>query len=266
MKDRKQIKKTAQGSRSEKLGRYVVVSAVVHVVLLVLIVAIPEITPARRLAPKAVHVSLVSEQDLPGASKPKHRVKKTRRPPRKKVYQKKDTGKKKKARKKKPRTSDEVKNAISMLKKEIEDTDSRELDDALSRLKKEVAEQGPKETIDRLKNEVAGSEKRIGNSIYGRHSIEIMRIYDAEIEARIETNWAFAGEASNLKAWLAVKINKKGEIKDIWFDEKSGNSHLDDSAYNALMKSNPLPPLPEAYPKPEYIKGFKFGTEGLSSE
>ena len=95
-------------------------------------------------------------------------------------------------------------------------------------------------------------------------------IYQAEIQYRIQKNWAFsqqlAGESTELEAILAIKVLRNGEIEDIWFDKKSGNAYLDDSAYKALVKSNPLPPLPTDYVRPHYKIGLRFGPKGLKRE
>jgi colicin import membrane protein len=69
-----------------------------------------------------------------------------------------------------------------------------------------------------------------------------------------------------LEAVLAIKILRNGEIEDIWFDKKSGNVYLDDSAYKALVKSNPLPPLPNDYMRPYYKIGLRFGPKGLKQK
>jgi len=69
-----------------------------------------------------------------------------------------------------------------------------------------------------------------------------------------------------MEAVLAIKILRNGEIEDIWFDKKSGNAYLDDSAYKALVKSNPLPPLPKDYMRPDYKIGLRFGPKGLKNE
>ncbi|MCK5205362.1 MAG: TonB C-terminal domain-containing protein, partial [Desulfobacterales bacterium] len=99
---------------------------------------------------------------------------------------------------------------------------------------------------------------------------ESILIYQAEIQYQIQKNWAFsrqlAGENTELEAVLAIKILRNGEIEDIWFDKKSGNAYLDDSAYKALVKSNPLPALPKDYMRPDYKIGLRFGPKGLKNE
>jgi colicin import membrane protein len=91
-----------------------------------------------------------------------------------------------------------------------------------------------------------------------------------EIQYQIQKNWAFsqqlAGDNTQLEAILAIKILRNGEIEDIWFDKKSGNTYLDESAYKAIVKSNPLPALPKDYMQSFYEIGLRFGPKGLKNE
>jgi TonB family protein len=72
--------------------------------------------------------------------------------------------------------------------------------------------------------------------------------YIMQVTSLIEKNWAFAeslaGLQKNLQSVVAVKISSNGEIREVWFKQRSGNKYLDDSADKAVRKSNPLPPLP----------------------
>ena len=94
-----------------------------------------------------------------------------------------------------------------------------------------------------------------------------LNIYHAEIAYHIRRNWVYsehlAGRSGDLETALGITILPTGEISDIWFDQKSGNAHLDDSAYKAVMKSNPLPPLPPNLFKSTYTIGLRFGPKGL---
>jgi outer membrane biosynthesis protein TonB len=87
---------------------------------------------------------------------------------------------------------------------------------------------------------------------------------------RINRNWAFsehlASRRFNLEAVLVIRIRSDGEIVDIWFEKKSGDRYFDNSAYNAVVKSNPLPPLPQAYTAhaDTYTIGLRFTPSGLN--
>ena len=45
------------------------------------------------------------------------------------------------------------------------------------------------------------------------------------------------GGHTNLEAVIIVKIMRDGEIRDVWFEKRSGNSYFDDSAHKAVKKS-----------------------------
>ena len=56
---------------------------------------------------------------------------------------------------------------------------------------------------------------------------------------------------------------KTGEIRDLWFEERSGNDYFDDSVLRAMKKASPLPPLPEGYSRPYYELGIRFNLSEL---
>jgi len=93
----------------------------------------------------------------------------------------------------------------------------------------------------------------------GRPAPEIL-VYQQEIAYHVRNNWAYpeqlAGQRKDLETRLVISIMASGEIKDVRFDKRSGNSYLDDSAYKAVVKSNPLPPLPKGYQFYTVILGF----------
>ena len=61
---------------------------------------------------------------------------------------------------------------------------------------------------------------------------------------------------------VAVMIGN-GEITDIRFTQKSGNAYLDDSAYKAIVKANPVSPHPDAIRVPYVTVALRFTPEGL---
>ncbi len=94
----------------------------------------------------------------------------------------------------------------------------------------------------------------------------ISDIYKAQISYQIERNWAFsanlAGGRKDLRTILVITIQPTGQIQNLWYEQRSGNNFLDQSAYNAVMKSNPLPPLPKGYG--EYTIALVFTPAGLN--
>jgi len=72
-----------------------------------------------------------------------------------------------------------------------------------------------------------------------------------------------AGRQSKLKALLVFKVMPDGEIKDVFFTDRSGDSYLDESAYKAVIKSNPAPPHPKGLVRPFITVGLRFSPEGV---
>ena len=80
-------------------------------------------------------------------------------------------------------------------------------------------------------------------------------------------NWAFsqqlAGSDRNLKVGLVFKVLPNGEITDIRYTERSNNAYLDESAYKAIVKSNPVTPHPPVIRMPFVLVAIRFTPEGM---
>lgn len=89
--------------------------------------------------------------------------------------------------------------------------------------------------------------------------------YVAQLRYHIEKNWSYpeslAGSQAKVQAIVNVRVSPSGEIKEVWFERRSGNKYLDESANKAVARSNPLPPPPKGYT--EYVFGFIFTPKGL---
>jgi len=152
---------------------------------------------------------------------------------------------------------------------------SKVIRSAIARIEKETSDSRPRpvlQAIDKLKKEVESNtgvvtRGGIAGSGASKKTLELLDIYNAEIWHRIQKNWAFSEEMvrgrTDLEATIIVKIMKEGEIRDIWFEKRSGNSYFDDSVLKAVKKSDPLPPLPEGYIGPFYDVGFRFNLSEL---
>jgi colicin import membrane protein len=96
---------------------------------------------------------------------------------------------------------------------------------------------------------------------------EIIDIYRVEIAYQVQRNWAFpdqlAGGRSDLQTLLVFKVMPNGEIKDLFFTDRSGNSHFDESAYRAVMKADPVEPHPKSVSRPYVQMGLRFTPEGI---
>lgn len=273
-------------------------SICLHLLFLGALIFVPEPTPRPRFSPGVVNVSLVSLPSKAPISKagsqpaaaPKAEVKEPAKakvseitPPPKKpvaVLEKPAEAislapKPKEKTSLKKKTIDRpkvIESAIQQVQKKVDESDSASVKAALDRLKKKVEETEAKNPPSYQISGTEGDSTAIGSGEGtatggGPQTIEAIRIYQAEIQYQIQKNWAYsqqlAGESSELEAVLAIKIMSNGEIEEIWFDKKSGNTYLDESAYKAIVKSNPLPPLPRDYIGSFYKIGLIFGPKGL---
>jgi colicin import membrane protein len=277
----------AKSVKSGTVYLYVAFSGACHLILLAMLVLLPQLAPAKRYTPSVVSVSLVSlpAKEQPAApaapaapaQKPVVKTAIPQKPqPAKEKSAKKPvvtTSKKKIKRSLKYMTlkrSEVVKSAVSRLEEQVQDAQHPSLEETLERLKQEVEKT---DTRPRLKSEAIGDKPYPGSGgIAGRElssaeTLDRIRIYQAEIAYQIQKNWAFseqlAGADENLEVLLGIKIMPSGEIAEIWFDQKSGNRHLDESAHRALIKSSPLPALPKGLFDSYYTVGLRFGPKGL---
>jgi colicin import membrane protein len=158
-----------------------------------------------------------------------------------------------------------VKSAIAQIKKKVEKSRPDQIKQAINRMQDQVEKTGPN---DRKKyQDVKGSGIPGESGSGSKKVLELIDIYRIEIAYQIQKQWAFPEQLArgqkNLEAYLALKVMPSGEIKDIWFDKRSGNSYFDESAKKAIMKSNPLRPHPAGVKKPFVNVGLRFTPEGI---
>jgi TonB family protein len=131
---------------------------------------------------------------------------------------------------------------------------------ALEKLKQNLGETESNEGVD---TPYAGTGPGGGS---GNIALEEMEIYLLQVKEIFNRNWAFsdqlAGRLQNLETIVVCTIMPNGNIGDVWFEKRSGNSHLDDSAYKAVLKSGPLPPLPPGVTQ-AYTAGYVFTPSGV---
>ncbi|MEW6079701.1 MAG: TonB C-terminal domain-containing protein [Thermodesulfobacteriota bacterium] len=156
--------------------------------------------------------------------------------------------------------------AIARLEKKVEQkkedapesTDS--INQALSRLRQ--AEENSHQSVTVSGSVGGGGGPGLGGPAGGgsNKELEAIDIYKLEIRYHILKNWVFSsqlvGADQELKTVIGIKIDADGTITDTWFDRKSGNEYYDDSAYKAVLKSNPLPRLPDGFRS--YTVGLEF--------
>ncbi|MFP4668113.1 MAG: energy transducer TonB, partial [Desulfobacterales bacterium] len=146
-----------------------------------------------------------------------------------------------------------IADAVSRMEQESEKQRPKSLQDRIARLEGEI---GDEDYSEQLKGRRSGSSGGSASDDLGT-----MEIYQAEVAVLMKQNWAFspdmAGESTKgLEARLVIEIMSDGEIADVWFEKRSGNTYLDESAYRTVMKASPLPPLPEGRSQYHLVLGF----------
>lgn len=290
----KRIASVDVGNRT--LVLYIGISLLLHIVLMAIFVIMPALTPSRRYIPSAVNVSLVSLPALgngaakaPAPEKPvvessvpeKPAVKpvpvKPPPPPPKPEAEvstaptpKPKTKKKESLKHKTFKPSKVIKDAVSKMEKKVEETRPSKLEEAMNRLKQQVEKEDRSRKTDTgagsgQAGTVIGSPR--GSGLSSGQFRSRVQVYQAEIAYQVQKNWVFSelmsGGRTDLEAVLGFKIRPNGDISDIWFDQRSGNTYLDESAYRAIVKSNPLPPLPAGLFAGDYTVGIRFGPKGI---
>lgn len=162
--------------------------------------------------------------------------------------------------------------AVARVEKKVEESSSDSVRQAIERLKKKVAQgetAAPQpDAAAKGATAAAGAELSGGSGGGGgSRALEIVDLYKIEVAFQVERHWAFsqqlAGDDRALQASLVFKVLPSGEITDIRFTQKSGNSYLDDSAYKAIVKASPVSAHPEGINVPYVTVGLRFTPEGL---
>jgi len=164
-----------------------------------------------------------------------------------------------------------VRPAMKRLEKKVKKSRPNQIAEAINRLKDKVDQTEKDRRSEAQKGEATGrsplwagmDESGSGKEQFGG----LIQIYKLEIAYRVQKNWAYseqlAGRQSKLKALLVFKVMPDGEIKDVFFTDRSGDSYLDESAYKAIIKSNPVPPHPKGLVMPFITVGLRFTPEGV---
>jgi colicin import membrane protein len=160
-----------------------------------------------------------------------------------------------------------IENALKRVEKKVDTSPPKPLEDTIKRLREKVSKEGrPAPPVDSTR-----TRDQVGKgSVYGRGSrkeIELIDLYQLEIAFAINKNWAFAdrlsGGANMAIAKLTFKVMPDGSITEVHFTDRSGNQHLDDSAYRAIIKSSPVKPHPQNLSRPYVLVGLRFTPQGV---
>lgn len=161
---------------------------------------------------------------------------------------------------------DTLAKALKEMEKKVGAGKQDSLAKALERMKEQVDEQS-RDRADQEQAETGDGGTGDGGGAGNFGELTPVAQYELEIMRIIQSNWALssqlAGQLTNMQSILVIKVMPDGEIKDVWFEEKSGNTHLDDSSHKAILKSNPLPPLPAGYTGPFLTVGIVFTPSGV---
>jgi colicin import membrane protein len=156
-----------------------------------------------------------------------------------------------------------VKRAIKQIEEQAEESRPSTVEAAIDRIRGKIGEKEtdsrPSENRQMTGTAVTGGAMAGTGGGDGKPAPEIL-VYQQEIAYHIRNNWVYpeqlAGQRKDLETRLMISIMINGEIRDVRFEKRSGNSYLDDSAYKAVVKSNPLPALPKGYQFYNVILGF----------
>ena len=105
----------------------------------------------------------------------------------------------------------------------------------------------------------------------GQDSLGIQnQLYYASLISRINKNWLLSEgllKRKDISAVIVIHISRNGRIEDARFERKSGIEAFDQEVLRTIKKSDPLPPMPEGFPKNIYNDvGLTFSSKGLSGK
>lgn len=265
-----------RGNGSRTMYASFTVSVICHLLFLTVLIFVPGLKMPKRMSHSVIHVNMVARpaKGTPTGTRYRAVLKKSA------VKTKKTSDgvslktvsaapkKKAKSINKKPVTPS--KSTIEELKNEAETSRPSGVTNAIERLQNQVNETDAKRlSVENSDKELAGVEDGVagGSGTGAGLSVDILTLYKYEISDLVKQNWAYseslAGAKSDLMTSLVFEVMPNGQIRDIWFTEKSGNRYLDESAHKAIMKSNPFPPHPVELSRPMVEVALRFSPKGL---
>ncbi len=261
------------------------VSLICHLMFFVVLIFAPGFIPEKKTQPRVINISLVTQSSNKHMAakavtdkamgkprkkapviRPSKRINNVINKSSKSVPVTTSPKKVKRSLKKKTfKSSKIVKSAISKLEKKVEKARPDTITKAIDRLKKKT---GQAEAIERIKKKVEKGPLIPGGSGVGsKQALKLIDLYRYEIALKVQQNWAYsgqlAGDNEDLIAEIAFTVMPNGEIRDIWFDKRSGSRYLDDSSKKAVLKSNPVHPHPPGVAKTFIQVGLRFTPRGV---
>jgi colicin import membrane protein len=161
-----------------------------------------------------------------------------------------------------------IKSALAKIEKDVQSQKPKTATKAINQLKKKAAATPPIQTAKSgAQTSTTATRETTATTAAGNRGAELIDLYKLDIAYQVEKNWAFpeqlAGGSKNLESLLMFKVMPTGAIKDLFFTQRSGNNHLDESARRAILKSDPVRPHPKGIQAPYVIVGLRFTPEGV---
>jgi colicin import membrane protein len=273
-------------AKNPRIGGTVLLSVILHLMAIYAMFFLPNLASHRTFYSPIYSVRLVNLPSFPSVSdegsKPAEKAQKSDPPPREKMSAKEKERPISLAPPKKDeptqkleeviermRRRQEEKKVASAIEKIRDEKESNQLHSAIEKIRDEKDSSQVRSAIEGIRKRVMiGStgaietaENKAGGGSSGVMSIKFKMYYNL-IWERIRSVWVLPEEAlrgqKNLETILAIRIAKDGQIEDIQFEKKSGNTYLDESALRAVKKSNPLPPLPPGFEEEKFDVGIRF--------
>jgi TonB family protein len=86
--------------------------------------------------------------------------------------------------------------------------------------------------------------------------------YYSMIWAKIKEEWTIPEnllkETVDLETIIVIIIERDGKIQRSWFERRSGDVHYDQAAMRAILKADPLPPIPRELNEASLEIGIRF--------
>lgn len=126
--------------------------------------------------------------------------------------------------------------------------------------------------IEAMKKKVAGQEQArtaagAGGTGSGTGVMDRISNYKDDVGFSIGQNFAFpqqlARSSRDLATLITFRVLPSGEIVDVKIYQSSGNKQLDEAAYRAVLKSNPVKPHPEGVTRPYIEVGLRCTPAGF---
>jgi colicin import membrane protein len=158
--------------------------------------------------------------------------------------------------------------AMSGVQKKVEKSKIDSVNQAIAALKKKVAQtEANTASTGQTARAAAGAGVPGATGSGGKRALDLIDIYKIEVAFQVERHWAFseqlAGDGRALQASLVFRVLPSGEVSDIRFTERSGNSYLDESAYKAIVKASPVSPHPEGVREMYVTVALRFTPLGI---